>query len=1038
MKRKGMIIAGFLFLWLAGASAVQKEIGRIERMSSLPEPYRMRDWKEVARTYDCFVFDRNRSGEYLPLTEIHPSGVNYPASPNIRMDTYVGSYSHGRQAEAINILPALVGATLVGIDKTAGEVNWVRAAKDFYNSANGQDVYLNGYAAASGSDWWYDVMPNIYFYQLYFFYPEADPDFGKQFVRVADRWLDAVEKLGGSWTPRTLPDMNYRAFNLATGKPLVTGVKEPEAAGGIAWILYQAYRQTGDRKYFEGAQLVLEFLDNYTENPSYELQLPYGTVIAARMNAEEGCEFFLEKYLNWCFDRGPLRGWGAITGQWGGIEVSGLIGEANDAGDDYAFVMNGFQQAAALMPVAKYDKRYARALGKWLLNLANASRLFYRDGLDSSLQEPKSYEWLSRYDADACLPYESLKEVWNGQSPFAMGDAGRNGWAATDVSLYSGSSVGYLGALIGKTDVEGILQVDVNKTDFGGPESYPSYLYYNPYSSDRTVSVVIAEKESSVDLYDMISEKVVAQQVSGSCQIIVPADGARLIVCLPAGTTMEPDGRFLRAGGRVVDYHYGYRYDSPLRIKAMKADKSLAASGEKVQVYVYAGNIPSGASVLYEWSVNGETVTSAYEPGIFSWTAPEEPGRYVIRAKGRAHGEQAEDSVVVAVVKEVYEKPEVLSVAAEGEMPLAAGSVVKVKAEIGDESPDMTVSWKVLGGELEGTDPRERKWTLPDSPGVYTVSCTAANLFGETAKETDALVKNDGYTGAVPVIYYPLNGDFHNEVSDRFGGTGEGCVFATDATGNAGAALHFVSESSLFYTPAAEELNFRDALFIGCWVSVAAKSSAEQFLVSHGSWEERYKLSITPEGILRWTVKTDQGVKDLDFDEPLRPGRFYYVGAAFTGYSLELYVDGRFCGFVRHGGEMGVTDKDLTYGRKDRGDEPYCFTGVLDEIRIYNGELSLSEIARLPESWDLASTEAFVNGEGLNVYVSGRRLYAESSGEKITGLDFISLQGTVVPLVKEKTASGCTADVSAFAPGIYLVRVRLESGTNRSVRVSVK
>lgn len=39
--------------------------------------------------------------------------------------------------------------------------------------------------------------------------------------------------------------------------------------------------------------------------------------------------------------------------------------------------MNGFQQAAALAPVAKYDKRYARAIGKWLLNIANASRLFY-------------------------------------------------------------------------------------------------------------------------------------------------------------------------------------------------------------------------------------------------------------------------------------------------------------------------------------------------------------------------------------------------------------------------------------------------------------------------------------------------------------------------------------------------------------------------------------------------------------------------------------------------------------------------------------
>lgn len=114
----------------------------------------------------------------------------------------------------------------------------------------------------------------------------------------------------------------------------------------------------------------LEFLCAFGENPSYELQLPYGTLIAARMNAEQDCSYNIDRLINWCFDWGRTRGWGAIVGTWGGYDVSGLIGEANDNGDDYAFVMNGFQQAAALAPVAKYDKRYARAIGKWLLNIA--------------------------------------------------------------------------------------------------------------------------------------------------------------------------------------------------------------------------------------------------------------------------------------------------------------------------------------------------------------------------------------------------------------------------------------------------------------------------------------------------------------------------------------------------------------------------------------------------------------------------------------------------------------------------------------------
>jgi hypothetical protein len=101
-----------------------------------------------------------------------------------------------------------------------------------------------------------------------------------------------------------------------------------------------------------------------------------------------------------------LRGWGSIVGTWGGNDVSGLIGEANDGGNDYAFVMNGFQQAAALAPLPKYDKRYAKAIAKWILNITNASRLFYWNALPQANQD--SWAWASVNDPEACIPHESM------------------------------------------------------------------------------------------------------------------------------------------------------------------------------------------------------------------------------------------------------------------------------------------------------------------------------------------------------------------------------------------------------------------------------------------------------------------------------------------------------------------------------------------------------------------------------------------------------------------------------------------------------
>ena len=155
-------------------------------------------------------------------------------------------------------------------------------SEEFFNRRPEENVYLNTPVTSSGNDWWYDTMPNVFFYQLYDMYRNTG-DFDYQFTTVADRWLEAVEAMGGSTTPWQKPYMNYRAWHLATMTPNTGGVSEPEAAGAVAWLLYNAYVETGNEEYLIGAEWATEFLSGWTVNPSYELQLPYGTYTAARM-----------------------------------------------------------------------------------------------------------------------------------------------------------------------------------------------------------------------------------------------------------------------------------------------------------------------------------------------------------------------------------------------------------------------------------------------------------------------------------------------------------------------------------------------------------------------------------------------------------------------------------------------------------------------------------------------------------------------------------------------------------------------------------
>ncbi|MEJ2507329.1 MAG: hypothetical protein P8Y81_13800, partial [Ignavibacteriaceae bacterium] len=198
-------------------------------MPNLPSPFEMRDWKQTAIGYDSFVFDFNLTGQYLPLIWLNTITVNYPNHNSFGLHTVVGTNSTA-SSEAINLLPAVVGASLCGVDKSnqAG-YNWVLMCEEYFNKNNGANVYLNHPDGSNWDDWWYDVIPNIFFYQLYSLYPNTG-DFNFQFASVADKWLAAVKTMGGSTTPWQKPNMDYRAFNLKTMKPYSLDVHEPEAA----------------------------------------------------------------------------------------------------------------------------------------------------------------------------------------------------------------------------------------------------------------------------------------------------------------------------------------------------------------------------------------------------------------------------------------------------------------------------------------------------------------------------------------------------------------------------------------------------------------------------------------------------------------------------------------------------------------------------------------------------------------------------------------------------------------------------------------
>ncbi len=927
----------------AALFAQQLTINRIEQMPNMPSHYQMRDWKQVALGYDSLVFDFNLTGQYLPLIFWRADRVNYPNHESFGLHTVVGP-TDPTSGEAINVLPAIIGASLVGIDKSNQHGhNWVLYCEEFFNNRPEENIYLNHPSASSGDDWWYETMPNVFFYQLYDRYPETG-DFQYQFTTIADQWLSAIWGMNGSLTPWRIPNMNHRAWSFSTMTPNDIGTKEPEAAGAIAWLLYSAFIETQNPNYRIGAELAMEFLNNWMTNPSYELQLPYGVYTAARMNAEIGTQYNIQKMLNWCFDVGPLRQWGAIIGNWGSYDVAGLIGEVN-GWNDYAFLMNTFEHVGALVPMVRYDDRFARAIGKWVLNAANAARLFYPNYLPDQNQD--SEDWSHQYDPHSYIGHEAMRQSAMGQSPYATGDAISGGWGKTNLSLYSSSHVGIFGGIIDTTNVPMILKLDARKTDYFQDSAYPTFLYFNPYSEAKTVEIQVGG--GIYDLYDAVSNSFLARNISGIASFTIPADAAVLVVIAPPNGNLTYDDDKTLINDVVVDYRSDRVIANyPPRIKSLAANKTKVILGETVNIYCTAVDRDND-TLTYRWDASGGTI-SGYGKDII-WTAPSLEGIFKIKCTiDDGKGGQATDSTSIEVVKLINHDPVILKLNAKPRK-IDLGQESELTCLASDPDGDsLSYTWSCTAGTLTSHD-SIAIWQSPGIEGNYYITCQVEDGKGARAVDSIGIVVRDfskTQTGEL-VAYYPFTGNANDQSGFGHHGTASGAVLVSDRAGNPNSAYYFDGINDYIRVPNKSSLNFQNAITINFWIKVGQFFSREIYLLSHGSYENRWKISITPEQKrLRWTIRTDSpinsGIKDLDSETSLVTETYYNLTVLYSGFDFEIYVNGELDAFSSWSGQILPTSIDLMIAQRLPNDNNYNFKGVLDDIRIYNYALSVAEI----------------------------------------------------------------------------------------------
>ena len=548
-----------------GVPVSQVSVLRIDQMPDLPQPLKIIDWRKKALQFDSLVFDFDSKSSIGPLIWLDNSRHNID-QVTFGLYTVIGDvrqgpkHNNGEFHEALTSLNSLISAGLSGIDKTNQHgFNFVKMSQNYFNSDNKWNIIMNNtnpevamLGGGYGRDWWYDVFPNILFYGVAALYPDVD---NTEYIQhtIAEKFYKADSVLNGNY--------DYSYFDYAQMKGMHNQIPmQQDAAGGHSWTLLSAYYKFGDERYLQGAKNATLALVNQKESRFYEVLLPFGAYTAARLNAEYGTTYDVAKLLDFTFDgcqsKDGRYGWGVIAERWGNMDVYGLQGNITDGGG-YGFFMNSVDMAWPLVPMVKYEPQYARAIGKYMLNAVNASRLFYPDQID------EKHQWLPELKdlTKGIIGYEGLRKTddmnnpdLKGVSPVAIGDGPK--WTTGQpresmFSLYSTSIAGIFGAIVHTTDVEGILSLDCNATDFYAENKYPVSLYYNPYNDIKSVKYF---SETKIDLFDNLSKKYLAKNSSGSISIEIPADEAVLVVALPAGTHLKTDGLKVKAGETVIAY----------------------------------------------------------------------------------------------------------------------------------------------------------------------------------------------------------------------------------------------------------------------------------------------------------------------------------------------------------------------------------------------------------------------------------------------------------------------------------------------------
>jgi hypothetical protein len=287
-------------------------------------------------------------------------------------------------------------------------------------------------------------------------------------------------------------------------------------------------------------------------------------------------------------------------------------------------------------------------------------------------------------------------------------------------------------------------------------------------------------------------------------------------------------------------------------------------------------------------------------------------------------------------------------------------------------------------------------------------------------KTTSILVKNFPATSGDLIAWYPFSGNSNDISGNNLHGQVFGAQFVNDISGNPASALLTDGFNDRVTVENNPLLNFQNAITVSARVKPTQLFDKEMFLLSHGSWQNRWKISITPEKKIRWTVKTLNAVGDLDTDSEVLQDSVYHLIATYGDGWMLLFVNGELSGFRPLTGNIHTTTLPLLMAQMLPDNTEYNFKGLTDEVKIFDYALTPEAARTLYENSSTATTPVLIAAEKLLVSPNPGRdevwvILPGSTGE----LSVFDAGGRLIETVKEGVHTVLNLNTTHWQTGVY-------------------